>query len=385
MPNNNDEVLVSGDAFKAMLSEIDPHEKIPQLVQEVKGVKSISKRDDLVKRIKYLNGLKNTGLSAREAYILHNVPVVPPQARPATVMGGNRIEFADVNHLYKDSMVTNNSLKSLVDVLLPEELIKERTDNYNGVKAILGLGEAISPNSKGRGLKGLLKQVAGTGGPKTGLFHNKILSKKQDFSGRATIYAEPNLGFNEAAVPKDFLWTSMKFHILRDLARQGYDYVNSEKAWSERNTAATNSFNRVIKNVPVIINRAPTLMRSNITAVYAKPIEGSTLGLNPIHLPLFAGDYDGDALTIHVPMSPEAVEEAKTKMLPQHQIHDYRRGLRQSIVQPGHEAILGSMHMTEPDVKQELRKFKTTKECLEALKSGEIKENTPVEIEELSN
>ncbi len=282
-------------------------------------------------------------------------------------------------------MVTNNSLKSLVDVLLPEELIKERTDNYNGVKAILGLGEAISPNSKGRGLKGLLKQVAGTGGPKTGLFHNKILSKKQDFSGRATIYAEPNLGFNEAAVPKDFLWTSMKFHILRDLARQGYDYVNSEKAWSERNTAATNSFNRVIKNVPVIINRAPTLMRSNITAVYAKPIEGSTLGLNPIHLPLFAGDYDGDALTIHVPMSPEAVEEAKTKMLPQHQIHDYRRGLRQSIVQPGHEAILGSMHMTEPDVKQELRKFKTTKECLEALKSGEIKENTPVEIEELSN
>lgn len=374
------EVLVGGQAFKAMLSHINPDAKIPALTAEVKAVKSVSKRDDLVKRIKFLNGLKNTGLDAKEAYILHYLPVVPPQIRPATVMGGNRIEFADVNQLYKDHMTVNNALKDTIDYLPPEELVKEREDAYNGVKAIMGLGEAISPNSRGRGVKGLLRQVAGTGGPKTGLFHNKILSKKQDFSGRATIYAEPNLGFNEAAVPTDMLWTMYKFHILRDLAKQGYDYVNSEKAWTERTPAAINSFNKVIKNVPVIINRAPTLMKSNITAVYPVPVSGSTLGLNPIHLPLFAGDYDGDALTIHTPMTPEAVEEAKAKLLPQHQIHDYRRGLKQSMVAPGHEAILGSMHMTEPDMTQEVRKFKTEQECLDALKRGEIKENTPVEI-----
>lgn len=374
------EVLVGGQAFKAMLAHINPDAKIPALTAEVKAVKSVSKRDDLVKRIKFLNGLKNTGMNAKEAYILHYLPVVPPQIRPATVMGGNRIEFADVNQLYKDHMTVNNALKDTIDYLPPEELVKEREDAYNGVKAIMGLGEAISPNSRGRGVKGLLRQVAGTGGPKTGLFHNKILSKKQDFSGRATIYAEPNLGFNEAAVPTDMLWTMYKFHILRDLAKQGYDYVSSEKAWTERTPAATNSFNKVIKNVPVIINRAPTLMKSNITAVYPVPVSGSTLGLNPIHLPLFAGDYDGDALTIHTPMTPEAVEEAKKKLLPQHQIHDYRRGLKQSMVAPGHEAILGSMHMTEPDMTQQVRKFKTEQECLDALKRGEIKENTPVEI-----
>lgn len=374
------ELLVGGNAFKAMLSHVDPTPKIAALVQEVKAVKSVSKRDDLVKRIKFLNGLTQTGMEAKNAYILHNVPVVPPQIRPATVMGGNRIEFADVNQLYKDHMTVNNALKDTINDLLPEELIKEREDAYNGVKAIIGLGEAISPNSRGRGVKGLLRQVAGTGGPKTGLFHSKILSKKQDFSGRATIYAEPNLGFNEAAVPIDMLWTMYKFHILRDLAKQGYDYVNSEKAWTERTPAATTSFNKVIKNVPVIINRAPTLMKSNITAVYPVPINGSTLGLNPIHLPLFAGDYDGDALTLHTPMTPEAVDEAKKKLLPQHQIHDYRRGLKQSMVAPGHEAILGSMHMTEGDTSQTTVKFKTEKECLEALKRGEIKENTPVEI-----
>lgn len=377
---DTDNILVGGDAFKAMLSHINPDQKIPALTQEVKTVKSVSKRDDLVKRIKFLDGLRNTGLKAKQAYILHYVPVVPPQIRPATVMGGNRIEFADVNQLYKDHMTVNNALKETAEFLPPEELVKEREDAYNGVKAIVGLGEAISPNARGRGVKGLLRQVAGTGGPKTGLFHNKILSKKQDFSGRATIYAEPNLGFNEAAVPIDMLWTMYKFHILRDLAKQGYDYVNSEKAWTERTPAATNSFNKVIKNVPVIINRAPTLMKSNITAVYPVPVHGSTLGLNPLHLPLFAGDYDGDALTLHTPITPEAVEEAKKKLLPQHQIHDYRRGLKQSLVAPGHEAILGSVHMTDPDEKQEVRRFKTEQECLEALKRGEIKENTPVEI-----
>jgi DNA-directed RNA polymerase subunit beta' len=171
-----------------------------------------------------------------------------------------------------------------------------------------------------------------------------------------------------------------KFHILRDLAKNGYDYVSSEKAYNERTPAATASFNKVIKNVPVLINRAPTLMKSNVTAVYPIPVEGNAMGLNILHLPLFAGDFDGDALTLHVPMTPEAVNEAKEKLLPQHQIHDYRRGMNHSIVAPGHEAILGSVHMTDPDMSKKIVKFKTEKECLEALQKGLIEENTPVEI-----
>lgn len=374
------ELLIGGEAFKEMLKYVDPEKKVPELTAQVKTTRSISKKDALIKQIKYLDGLHKTGLKAQEAFILHNLPVIPPITRPATVKGGNRIEFADVNNLYKDHMVVNNSLKELGDFLPPEELVKERSDAYSGIKAIVGLGEAISPNSKGRGVTGLLKQVAGTGGPKTGLFHNKILSKKQDFSGRGTIYAEPNIGFNEAAIPKDMIWDMYKFHILRDLSKKGYDYVSAEKAWTDRTDAATASFNKVIKDVPVLLNRAPTLMKSNITAMYPKPIDGSTIGLNILHLPLFAGDFDGDALTLHVPMTPEAVSEAKEKLLTQHQIHDYRKGLGQSLVVPGHESILGAVHMTEPDMTQEVRKFKTEEECLKALKNGDIKENTPVEI-----
>jgi DNA-directed RNA polymerase subunit beta' len=95
---------------------------------------------------------------------------------------------------------------------------------------------------------------------------------------------------------------------------------------------------------------------------------------------MFAGDFDGDALTLHVPMSPEAVAEARNKLLPQHQIHDYRRGLGQSIVSPAHESIIGSMAMTEADHTQATVKFKTEDEALAALKAGTIKENTPIEI-----
>lgn len=376
----SNEPLISGHAFKAMLAQVDPATKIKELIEEVKITKSVSKRDDLIKKIKYLNGLSKIGLKAEEAYILHNVPVVPPVMRPATVMGGNQIEFSDVNSLYKDHMVVNNALKDVKDILPPEELINERAEAYNGLKAIIGLGEAISPNSRGRAVKGLLQQIKGTTGPKTGMFHSKILSKKQDFSGRATIYAEPNLGFNEAAVPSDILWTMYKMHIMRDLAKNGYNYIDGTKAYEDKSPAAVASFNKMIKAVPMIINRAPTLMKSNITAVYPVPIKGTAMGINPIHLPFFAGDYDGDSLSLFVPMNPEAVEEAKKKLLPQHQIFDARKGIGHSLVSPGHEAILGSMAMTEPDHTKETKKFKTEKECLAALEKGEVDEDTPVEI-----
>jgi DNA-directed RNA polymerase subunit beta' len=375
---NNQEPKVSGEAFKALLSGLDPDKKIAEITEEIKTAKSISKKDELIKRLKYVSGLKGSGLTAENAYILNNIPVLPPTMRPTAIMG-NQAKFADITSIYKDHMLVNKPLGENKDLLENSELIKERTDAYNGVKAIMGLGEAISPNSKGRGARGLLAQISGSGGPKTGLFHSTLLSKKQDFSGRATISANPDLGFNEAAVPIDMLWTLYKFHILRDLAKQGLDYVTSEKAWSDRNTVATSSFNKVIKNIPIILNRAPTLMKSNIIAMMPVPVEGSTIGINLLHLRYFAGDFDGDALSIFCPMSPEAVKEAKDKLLPQHQMHDYRLGLGNSLIGPQHESILGSFHLTNP-ASGTPTKFKTESDALKAFHAGHLEVNSPVEI-----
>jgi DNA-directed RNA polymerase subunit beta' len=371
---------VGGPALEEMLSRVNLQAQVKNLKDEILSTKSPSKRDTLIKKLKYVDGLIKNELQPDEAFIIRHMPVAPPLARPITIMGNNNIEYADANELYKDHMTVNESFKGIKDYMTDDMMIAERKALYDGAKAIFGLGDAISGSSRGKNLKGYIRQISGTSGPKQGFFHSKLLSKKLDFSGRGTIYAEPNLGFNEAAIPEDMIWVTYAFHITRDLVRQGYDYVSAKRAVAERSPAAQASFNKLIKQIPVLLNRAPTLMRTNITAHYPVPIKGKTIGINPLHLPLYAGDYDGDALTLQVPMTPEAVLEARTKLLPEHHIHDYRKGLNSSMVAPGHEAIIGSVHMTQPDMTQQPVHFKTELEALKALKDGTIKENTPITI-----
>jgi len=328
---DSDDLLAGGHAFKAMLGEVDIDKSLSDLRKSIPHTKSPTKRDALVRKLKYLTGLQKNEQNPVEAYTLAYMPVVPPTSRPPVPQGGNQIKYADSNILYRDHMLVNTPMKDNL-VHQPNSMMGEsRKALYEGAKAVVGTGEAITGSSRGENLKGFLKQIGGENGPKTGLFQSKILSKKQDFSGRATVYAEPNLGFNEAAVPAEMLWTMYAFHIIRDLVRSGYDYVSAKKAVEARNPAATNSFNRMIKEVPIILNRAPTLMQSNITAHYPIPVKGKTVGINPLHLPMYAMDYDGDAGTLHLPMSPEAVAEAKTRLLPMHHIHDFRKGLGASL------------------------------------------------------
>lgn len=378
----DNEVITGGPALKMMLADVKIDKQLTDLKKETLLTKSPSKRDTMVKQIKYLDALKRLGRRPENAYILRTLPVIPPLARPPIQMPGNRIEYADVNDLYKDHMLVNNPMKDIIDILGPEELIAERTGLYDGAKAILGVGDALTGASRGKNLRGFMKQIAGDTGPKTGFFQSKILSKKQDFSGRATIYAEPTIGFNEMAVPEEMVWTLYEYHIIRDLVRSGYTYPEAKKAVEDRTVAAKSSYAKLIKQIPLIANRAPTLMQSNITAHFPVPIKGKTLGVNPLHLPLYAGDYDGDAMTIHMPITPEAIEEAKKKLLPEHHIYDFRTGLGNSLIYPRHEAIIGSTHMTEPDTEQETREFASEEAVLAALKTGEIKTNTPIRLKQ---
>lgn len=369
-----------GPALEEMLGTIDVNSQLKTLKEAITKVKSVSKRDALIKQIKYLDGLRKSNLKPADAYVLHYMPVIPPAARLPIAQAGNRVKYADVNQLYKDHMIVNSAMGEIIHDLDDSELKKERAGLYDGAKAVMGVGDAITGASRGTDLKGFLKQVGGEGGPKTGFFQAKILSKKQDFSGRATIYAEPNLGFNEIACPEDMIWSLYKFHIIRDLVKSGYLYPEAKKAVEDQTAAAKNSFAKLIKTIPIIANRAPTLMQSNITAHFPIPIKGKTLGINPIHLPMYAGDFDGDALTVHVPITPEAIDEARKKLLPMHHAYDFREGLGATLIAPGHEAILGSMHLTEPDMAQSVQEFSDEKAVLAAYKAGTINVNTPIRI-----
>lgn len=379
---DTDFLKAGGPAFHEMLSHINLKNQFEGIRSEILITKSPSKRDNLIKKLKYLDGLTKSGLTPQNAFVINNIPVAPPLTRPTVAMGNNSIEYADANYLYKDHMLINQPFKDIKEYSPNDAIVNERKALYEGAKAIFGLGDAITGGNRAKDKKGYIRQISGTAGPKQGFFHSKLLSKKLDFSGRGTIYAEPNLGFNEAAIPEDMIWVTYEFHIIRDLVKQGFNYVSARKAVVDRSPAARASFSKLIKQIPVLLNRAPTLMRTNITAHYPVPVKGKTIGINPLHLPLYAGDFDGDALTIQVPMTPEAIEEARTKLLPMHHIHDYRKGLNNSMVAPGHEAVIGSVHLTEPDLTQEPVHFATETDAIKALKAGTIKENTPITIGE---
>jgi len=373
-------VTTGGNAFHAMLSEVDIDTQLSALKKEIQGTKSPSKRDVMVKQIKYLDSLKRMDIRPEDAYVLHHMPVIPPICRPPMQMPGNRIEYADANVLYKEHQLANEGLRGVKDDLPDDMLMNERAALYDGAKAVMGVGDALSGSSRGKGIRGFLKQIGGESGPKTGYFQSKILSHKLDFSGRATIYAEPDTGFNEAKIPSEMLWTMYAFHIIRDLVKNGYTYPEAKKAVELRTGPAKSSFAKMTKLIPVIINRAPTLMASNLTAFYPIPVSGQTIGLNPIHLPNFSADFDGDCVSVHCPQGQEAIDETRKKLLPEHHIFDSRKGIGVSLLAPGHEAILGSIALTSPDTEQKVVKFKTESEALQALKDGTIKANTPIQI-----
>lgn len=374
---------VGGEAFAEMLGDVDIEKELLAARSDYDATKSKTKRNNIIKKMKSLEGLRKQEFATpKDAYILRNMPVMPPVMRPAIDQGGQRIEFSDVNRYYRDHIILNRSFKDVRDQLPSSMLTKERADFYKGVKAVVGLGEAIDPQTKQRGLKGVLTQIGGETGPKQGMFQSKILSKKQDFSGRVTISAAPDLGFDEANIPKDQMWSMFKMHIIRDLVRNGHRLPEAKQAWENKTPAAQNSFEKLRRHVPVIINRAPTLMRTNAMAVFGNPVEGKTLGLNILHLPGFAADFDGDAMSMYLPMTEEAIDEAKKKLLPQHHISDARRGFGVPMFTPGHEAILGSVHLTEPDVEKKVVEFNSEQEIINALKKGEIDVNTPVKLRE---
>lgn len=384
---SSDEPLVGGNAFKQMLGDIDLQKEMTYLRGAVKEEKSTAKKNAYIKRMKYLAGLEGQGFrTPEEAAILTKMPVLPPVMRPYMI-SGNRLGYADVNELYKHHMLVAGRLEKIdkemgLDMTSPDMIgmTDLRRDLYNGAKAIMAGGDPIDFQAKQKGIKGLMQQISGTEGPKHGFFQKKLLTRKQDFSGRGTIYADPDLKFDQARIPADALWEMYRMHILRDLSSKGYDIAGAKAAYDERTPAAIDSFNKTVDNVPVMLNRAPTLMKTNIMAFKPVPGEGKTIGLNILHLPAFAADYDGDAMSMFTPMTPEAVQEAKDKLLPSRNLHDARKGFGAPMYAPGHEAILGSVHLTSPNMEKTVVKFKTEKEALAALERGEIHDDTPIEI-----
>ena len=379
---DTDDLLVGGDAFKAMLSHVDPVKELHACRDAYKNTRAVAKKDSLAKKMKYLKGLIASDITKPEsAYIIQHVPVLPPTMRPVIDKGANNIEFGDLNKLYKEMILSDQEgVRDLKGILPDSELVDQRRGLYNSVKAVAGLGSAVGPSSSKADLKGIIKSITGDEGPKMGMFHSRILKRNQDMSGRSTIYAAPDVGFNQAKFPRDMMWSMFKMHIIRELVKNGMRFPEAKMAYDKRTMAAQNMFNKLSREVPIILNRPPTLMKTNAMAVYGIPIDEKTIGMNILHLPGYAADFDGDALMTYLPMTPEAIKEAKEKLLPSHHLSDARLGYGNSMFAPGHEAILGSVHLTKADTDVKIHHFATEEEALSALHSGKINDNTPIKI-----
>jgi len=371
-----------GAHIKRELGRLDLDQKEKDIRKQMKGRKA-DQLDNEVKQLKYINALRNVGLTPDKAYVVSKVPVLPPVMRPIMPgKGGTQIIYGDTNPLYQDLIYINNQMKEVKNPKTPTppgEEKKLRPALQQAVGAVYGTDEPATAKSKARNHKGFLTYISGVGGPKHGFFHSKLMSRTQDVAGRGTIVPDSTLGVDEVGVPKDMLWGMYDKFLIRRLVQQGFPAVQAKQMVEKRHPAAEEALRREVQERPVLMNRAPTLHRYNVVAAKPVPVPGRTLRVNPFVEEGMNADYDGDTMMLHVPVGPKAVEDAKNITLSNLLFGDKSKS--DLLVFPQHEAIMGIHHASRVDDKNKTpKKFKTKADAMAAYKRGEIGLGTRVSI-----
>ena len=365
-----------GKYLQKKLDSIDLVQEKDSLMEKIKQARG-AELDKIVKKLKIINTLLAAKMKPSEAYMGNYLAVLPPSMRPVIPGPNDQLLVADSNHLYRDVILSNNKLNEAKKILPEEELIPLRKEIFKSVKALSGLGEPSSRKLLEQGKKGFLKQITGPT-PSEGYFQEKILGRPQDLSGRGTAGVDPNLKINEIGLPEEMAWGIYSPFVTRRLVKQGYNALTSQKLIEEKHPVAQGALYTEVKERPVILNRAPTLWRHNVVSAYPKLIPGKTIRVNPFVEQGMNLDFDGDALQIHVPVTPKAVEEAKAITQDKQLFSDKTRN--DLLVFPQHEAIFGLAAGTKPNEKGEVRRFANKDEAMKAYFNNEINMNDKVII-----
>lgn len=375
-----DEVgVVGGAGIRKQLNRIDVKKREKELLELTK-YKRGADLDNAIKQLKYLRALKTKGLEKPgDAYMLSKVPVIPPVMRPILPsQRGNELQVSDINYLYRDVGLASEALRSISEIGLPEATATARQHLHDTTGALFGTMSPTSPQLKGREAKGFIEQITGKGSPKTGFLHKKILSRRQDLSGRATATPDNTLNMDQIGIPEDMLWKTYSKFLMRGLVNQGYKPAMAAEMIEDRHTAAKAILDQEIKKRPMFVNRAPSLHKHNFIAAYPVSVPGKSLRVNPFMEQGQNLDYDGDAMQLHVPVSDKAVDEARGLTLSSLLFSDKNRD--DLMVFPQHEAILGVYQATSKRETGRAKAFKTKADAMEAYRLGKITMNTPVKI-----
>ncbi len=337
------EVGMGAEAIKKLLEELDLEKMSKDLRQELKEV-SGQRRIRAIRRLEVVEAFRKSG-NKPQWMILDVVPVIPPELRPMVQLDGGRFATSDLNDLYRRVINRNNRLKRLLELKAPDIIVRnEKRMLQEAVDALIDNGRRGRPvtGPGNRPLKSLSDMLKG----KQGRFRQNLLGKRVDYSGRSVIVVGPELKLHQCGLPKEMALELFKPFVMKKLVNAGHAHnIKSAKRMVERmRPEVWDVLEEVIREHPVLLNRAPTLHRLGIQAFEPVLSEGRAIKIHPLVCTAYNADFDGDQMAVHVPLSAEAQSEARVLMLSAHNILSTKDG--RPVASPTQDMVLGSYYLT---------------------------------------
>ncbi|MDQ0228287.1 DNA-directed RNA polymerase subunit beta' [Metabacillus niabensis] len=376
---NTFQASMGAEAIKKLLSDIDLDKEVDALKEELKTAQG-QRRTRAIKRLEVLEAFRNSG-NEPSWMILDVLPVIPPELRPMVQLDGGRFATSDLNDLYRRVINRNNRLKRLLDLGAPSIIVQnEKRMLQEAVDALIDNGRRGRPvtGPGNRPLKSLSHMLKG----KQGRFRQNLLGKRVDYSGRSVIVVGPNLKMYQCGLPKEMALELFKPFVMKELVEKGLAHnIKSAKRKIERvQPEVWDVLESVIKEHPVLLNRAPTLHRLGIQAFEPTLVEGRAIRLHPLVCTAYNADFDGDQMAVHVPLSAEAQAEARILMLAAQNILNPKDG--KPVVTPSQDMVLGNYYLTleREGAIGEGMIFNDTNEALLAYQNGYVHLHTRVAV-----
>ena len=374
------EIGMGAEAIKKLLASMRLAELSGELRTELAKTGSQQKIKDLIKRLKIVEALRDSE-NKPEWMVLDVIPVIPPDLRPLVLLDSGNFATSDLNDLYRRIINRNNRLKKLVDLNAPEVIVRnEKRMLQQSVDALFDNNRCKRPvlGSSNRPLKSLTDMIKG----KQGRFRENLLGKRVDYSARSVIVVGPELKLHQCGLPKKIALELFQPFVIRRLKDLGHaDTIKSAKRMLERRDEDVwDILDDVIRNHPVLLNRAPTLHRIGIQAFEPILVEGNAIRLHPLVCKGFNADFDGDQMAVHLPLSMEAQIEATTLMMSTHNIFSPANGA--PIISASQDIVMGCYYLTlkRPDRPGEGMVFASSEEVFMAFQLGKVSRHATIRL-----
>jgi DNA-directed RNA polymerase subunit beta' len=372
--------MMGAEGIRELLRKLDIEALSAEIREKMKTEQSQQKKLKYAKRLRVVESFLRSG-NKPEWMILSVLPVIPPELRPLVPLDGGRFATSDLNDLYRRVINRNNRLKKLIELHAPDVIVRnEKRMLQEAVDALFDNGRRgrVLRGANNRPLKSLSDALKG----KQGRFRQNLLGKRVDYSGRSVIVVGPELKLHQAGLPKKMALELFKPFIYHRLEQRGHctTIKQAKELVEQQDPVVWDILEEVVKDHPILLNRAPTLHRLGIQAFEPVLVDGKAIKIHPLVCTAFNADFDGDQMAVHIPLSPEAQIESHVLMLSSHNILSPAHGA--PIAVPTQDMVLGLYYLTKARLgtKGEGKKFASVEDVLIAYEMGEVETQTPITL-----